>query len=194
MISPAPMRDAHPATSPTTDVAPWQGLRAIKSQVLDHAYLSGGRKERAMYDRILVPVDGSPTSDHGLQEAIRIAKLTKGRLRLMHVIDELSLIYAGNQLSSMPTLREDAARLLDNDKRIAEAEGLEAETVLKDIFKGRVHELILTEARNWPADLIVLGTHGRRGIDRLTMGSSAENILRQATVPVLLVRGVKASP
>jgi len=147
-----------------------------------------------MYDRILVPVDGSPTSDHGLQEAIRIAKLTKGRLRLMHVIDELSLIYAGNQLSSMPTLREDAARLLDNDKRIAEAEGVEAETVLKDIFKGRVHELILTEARNWPADLIVLGTHGRRGIDRLTMGSSAENILRQATVPVLLVRGVKASP
>ena len=147
-----------------------------------------------MYDRILVPVDGSPTSDHGLQEAIRIAKLTKGRLRLIHVIDELSLIYAGNQLSFMPTLREEAGRLLDSDKKIAEADGVEAETVLKDIFKGRVHELILTEARNWPADLIVLGTHGRRGIDRLTMGSSAENILRQATVPVLLVRGVKASP
>ena len=147
-----------------------------------------------MYDRILVPVDGSPTSDHGLQEAIRIAKLTKGKLRLIHVIDELSLIYAGNQLSSMPTLREDARRLLDNEKRMVEAEGLEAETVLKDIFKGRTHEPILAEAGNWPADLIVLGTHGRRGFDRLTMGSSAENILRQATVPVLLVRGVKASP
>jgi nucleotide-binding universal stress UspA family protein len=147
-----------------------------------------------MYERILVPVDGSPTSDHGLQEAIQIAKLTNGKLRLIHVIDELSLIYAGNHVGSMPTLREDARRLLDNEKRMVEAEGLEAETVLKDVLKGRVHELILAEAGNWPADLIVLGTHGRRGFDRLTMGSSAENILRQATVPVLLVRGVKASP
>ncbi len=71
-----------------------------------------------MYERILVPVDGSATSDHGLHEAIRIAQLTKGRLRLVHVIDELSLIYAGSELACMPTLREDAQRLLDVDKSI----------------------------------------------------------------------------
>jgi hypothetical protein len=62
------------------------------------------------------------------------------------------------------------------------------ETVLRDNFAVPVHELIVTEAGAWPADLVVLGTHGRRGIGRVVLGSSAENVLRRSPIPVLLVR------
>ncbi|PNG59955.1 MULTISPECIES: universal stress protein [unclassified Variovorax] len=146
-----------------------------------------------MYQRILVPIDGSPTSRHGLEEAIRVAKLTQGRLRLFHVIDELSFAlamdaysgYAGDWLN---ILRENGRRLLDDATASARAAGIEADAVLSDSFTGAVHELVNAEAAKWPADLIVLGTHGRRGVGRVVMGSSAEHILRYANVPVLLVR------
>jgi nucleotide-binding universal stress UspA family protein len=146
-----------------------------------------------MYQRILVPVDGSPTSRRGVEEAIRLAKLTQGRLRLFHVIDELSFAlamdaysgYAGDWLN---VLRENGKRMLDEAGATAQAAGVEAEVVLCDSFSGSVHALVNAEAAKWPADLIVLGTHGRRGVGRVVMGSSAEQILRYAPVPVLLVR------
>ena len=59
---------------------------------------------------------------------------------------------------------------------------------------GPVGAVIAKYAEQWPADLIVLGTHGRRGIRRLVMGSDAEYVVRTARVPVLLVRGTKAPP
>ncbi|MGO4392384.1 universal stress protein [Variovorax sp. M-6] len=150
-----------------------------------------------MYQRILVPVDGSPTSTRGLREAIGIAKLTQGRLRLFHVIDELSFAlamdaytgYAGDWLN---VLREKGRNLLEEAKATAQGSGIEADTVLCDHFSGSVHDQVTAEASKWPADLIVLGTHGRRGVGRLVMGSSAENILRYASVPVLLVRASEA--
>ncbi|MDM0083453.1 universal stress protein [Variovorax sp. J31P179] len=146
-----------------------------------------------MYQRILVPVDGSPTSERGLDEAIRIAQLTHGQLRLLHVIDELSFAlamdaYAGYAGDWLDTLREQGRTLLEKCKATAQAAGVDADIALRDTFSGSVHEQVTTEAASWPADLIVLGTHGRRGVGRVVMGSSAENILRYATVPVLLVR------
>jgi nucleotide-binding universal stress UspA family protein len=147
----------------------------------------------AMYQRILVPVDGSPTSRRGLDEAINLAVMSHGRLRLCHVIDELSFAlamdaysgYSGNWLES---LREEGRRILDEARATAGAAGIEADTLLCDSFAGSVQEQVTAEARKWPADLIVLGTHGRRGVGRLVLGSSAEHILRFAPVPVLLVR------
>jgi nucleotide-binding universal stress UspA family protein len=152
-----------------------------------------------MYQRILVPVDGSSTSQRGLDEAIRLALLTRGRLRLLHVIDELSFAlamdahagYAGDWLS---VLRESGERLLEDAKAAAKAAGVEADVVLCDRLSGKVHELVASEAARWPADLIVLGTHGRRGVGRSVMGNSAEHILRHATVPILLVRAPENEP
>ncbi|MGJ7511467.1 universal stress protein [Variovorax sp. GT1P44] len=146
-----------------------------------------------MYQRILVPVDGSLTSMRGLEEAIRIAQLTHGRLRLIHVVDELSFsfgmeAYAGYGGDLLGILRENGARVLEQAKSIVAATGIEVDTILNDTFSGLVHVLVTAEASQWPADLIVLGTHGRRGVGRMVLGSSAENILRYATVPVLLVR------
>ncbi|MEP6721509.1 MAG: universal stress protein [Variovorax sp.] len=150
-------------------------------------------KERVMYQQILVPIDGSSTSQRGLDEAIRLATLTHGRLRLFHVIDELSFAlgldaYTGYARDWLNVLRENGKRLLAEAAATAQAAGIDADTVLCDSFSGSVHELVTTEAAKWPADLIVLGTHGRHGIGRVVMGSSAEHILRSAPVPVLLVR------
>ena len=67
------------------------------------------------------------------------------------------------------------------------------DVALKESFAGRVCDLVVEEAATWPADLIVIGTHGRRGVGRLFMGSDAEQVLRLATVPVLLVRNREAT-
>lgn len=146
-----------------------------------------------MYQRILVPVDGSPTSDRGLEEAIRLGTLTHGQLRLLHVVDELSFAltmdgYAGYVGDWMDTLREGGKRILERAKARVTAAGLEAQTVLYDNLEGRVHDLTVAEATKWPADVIVIGTHGRRGVGRMVLGSSAEHVLRLSPVPVLLVR------
>jgi nucleotide-binding universal stress UspA family protein len=146
-----------------------------------------------MYQRILVPFDGSATSGRGLQEAIKLAQLTKGRLKLVYVVDELALYMAAESYATvsgdyLSMLIKDGEQLLVQARSSAEAAGVQAETMLCDNFKGSVCDVVIGEAASWPADIIVLGTHGRRGIGRALMGSSAEKILRHASVPVLLVR------
>jgi nucleotide-binding universal stress UspA family protein len=164
----------------------------------DTGRISTQRQEQAMYQRILVPIDGSETSKRGLEEAIRLAKLTHGKLRLFHVIDELSFAlamdaYAGYAGDWLDVLRENGKRILDEARATAQAAGVEAEAELCDSFSGSVHQMVNAEAAKWPADLIVIGTHGRRGVGRVVMGSSAEHVLRYASVPVLLVRAPEAA-
>jgi nucleotide-binding universal stress UspA family protein len=69
------------------------------------------------------------------------------------------------------------------------AAGVAVETELYESYSGRVSDLVIAKAREWGAQLIVLGTHGRRGVGRMLLGSDAEQVLRQSPVPVLLVRG-----
>jgi len=151
-----------------------------------------------MYRKILVPIDGSPTSARGLAEAIALGKLTGAQLRLIHVVDELSFaLSAGYGMGStgdiLTLLRETGAEILSQAEAQVRSAGLTVDTVLSDSFAGRVCDLVLAQASTWGADLIVLGTHGRRGVGRLFMGSDAEDIVRSATTPVLLVRAEAAS-
>jgi nucleotide-binding universal stress UspA family protein len=147
-----------------------------------------------MYQRILVPIDGSATSNQGLDEAIKLAKLTGAELRLMHVVDALSFatgfepyaVYAGDVV---PRIREAGERVLQTGKERVQAQGVKVDCKLLDDLTSRVSESVIEQARLWAADLIVLGTHGRRGIGRLLLGSDAEQIARASPVPVLLVRG-----
>ena len=147
-----------------------------------------------MYQRILVPVDGSITAGHGLTEAIALAQLTHGRLRLIHVVDELSLSFGMEACAAygdadwLAAMRDNGELILQRDKALVEAAHLEVDTVLYDNFSSAMYTLVAAEVGKWNANLIVLGTHGRRGVGRLLMGSGAEKILRHATVPVLLVR------
>jgi len=147
-----------------------------------------------MYERILVPVDGSPTSQRGLAEALAVARLTGAKLRLIHVIDETFFAmgadaFAGYTGDLFALLREGGEKILADAKAQVEAAGVALDaTVLRDGLSGRVCDLVVDEAKAWPADLVVIGTHGRRGAGRLLLGSDAEQILRLAPVPVLLVR------
>ncbi len=145
-----------------------------------------------MYKNILVPIDGSDTARLGLNEAIGLAKSQGGRIRLVYVINELPLI-SGNVTGTTFTrlfeeTRDYGASVLHDAQGAVRAAGIAVDTKLLEAPSGPAGEYIVGEATAWPADLIVCGTHGRRGIRRIVMGSDAEYILRQSPVPVLLVR------
>jgi nucleotide-binding universal stress UspA family protein len=151
-----------------------------------------------MYKKILVPIDGSPTSNLGLNEAIKLAKDQGAKLRLFHLVDEYvavsstegTVLYAGDLIE---TLRQSGKKIIEKAEALARRNGLTPESVMLESFGGRAADFIVQQANKWGADLIVLGTHGRRGVKRLVMGSDAEQVVRTARVPVLLVRS-KATP
>ena len=150
-----------------------------------------------MYERILVPVDGSATSDLGLAESIKLARLTGARLMLLHAIDIAGIAVTPEAAAVTPKLfdamREAGEQILAKGTAAARGAGLAAETTLVDTLTGRVCDLVIDEAKKWRADLIVIGTHGRRGVGRFLLGSDAEQIVRLAPVPVLLVRAPAAA-
>lgn len=144
-----------------------------------------------MYQRVLVPVDGSHTSTLGLQEAIRIAIDQRARLRLVHVVDEYlvaqnfeGFINAGDLIDA---LRDSGKKTIAKALALSRRHDVKADASIYEAMGG-VAGVILREARKWKADLIVMGTHGRRGIERVVLGSDAEAVLRGAPVPVLMVR------
>ena len=144
------------------------------------------------YRRILVPVDGSPTSSKGLREALRLARAGRAKLCIVHVVDEFYAFAGvegmGPAQDLLPAFGQGGEKVLAKAKRMADSAGVRASTVLREMIGGPAAGPILREARKQRADLIVLGTHGRRGVRRLVLGSDAEQVVRSATVPVLLVR------
>lgn len=148
------------------------------------------------YKRILVPIDGSATAKAGLKEALKLAKTPGTRLRLLHVVDEsplLSLPEAGYTIDTViDDLKRSGKELLANVAKTVAAQGAKCETALIESMGVRVADQITADAQSWRADLIVIGTHGRRGMQRLLMGSDAELVVRNTTIPVLLVHGPQA--
>ena len=146
-----------------------------------------------MYKKILVPVDGSEPANLGLNEAIQLAKDQGGTIRLVHIVNELILLspdaYSANVGSILEMLRHDGETVLGKAEAAVRSTGVEVEAVLIETMEGgQAGTHIVQQASEWPADLIVCGTHGRRGVRRIVLGSDAEYILRNAPVPVLLVR------
>jgi nucleotide-binding universal stress UspA family protein len=147
-----------------------------------------------MYPNILVPIDGSETSTRGLEEAIQVAKDQDSRLRLFHIVNEHAMdtgycigTYAGDVNDR---LRANGTQVLRAAEELVRKQGVVVETVVQEFIGRSAAAAILEQARTWPADLIVMGTHGRRGLRRLAMGSDAECVVRDASVPVLLVRAL----
>jgi nucleotide-binding universal stress UspA family protein len=145
--------------------------------------------EMDMYKRILVPVDGSETCEKALASALRLAEESEGCVHLVHVLDELAYL-SGYESSAdlLQVARDYAQKVLADAAQKARAAGVPADTKLMELPGGRLGELIAGEARNWQADLVVVGTHGRRGVSRVLLGSGAEQVLRLSPVPVLAVR------
>ena len=146
-----------------------------------------------MYSRILVAIDGSPGAAHALRHAVGLAKGLSASLRIIHVVD-LGLLPYGPELSididALLDARYAAAeKILAAARDSVQTPELEVETRLLDTASPVQHvaAAIAEAAASWPADLLVLGTHGRRGVERWLLGSVAEGVARRSTVPVLLV-------
>jgi nucleotide-binding universal stress UspA family protein len=111
----------------------------------------------------------------------------------VHVVNEFIIDCAygpGAYASSViESLRAGGKTILKRAEAVAQQHGIAPECVLVESIGGPAADLILAQATEWPADLIVMGTHGRRGLLRVALGSDAEQVVRAATVPVLLVRG-----
>ena len=147
-----------------------------------------------MYQRILVPIDGSPTSQRALEEALGLARQSsKGcLLELLYVIEIIlfpdSEIYF-NYAELQKTMRTSGEKILARAVRTVRQSGIAMQTRLLKADGERIATVIVEEARRWSADLIVIGTHGRSGFSRVLFGSVAEGVVRTAPTPVLLIRG-----
>jgi nucleotide-binding universal stress UspA family protein len=154
-----------------------------------------------MFRKILVPLDGSDCSEAGLAHAIELAKASGAALRLLHVIDvyppgmAMGVEWGGAEAwqTMIDAARVQASAVLDRGVAAARAQGVAAESAVVEFPAGRVADTIVEEATGHGCDLIVMGSHGRRGFTRLMLGSDAERVLRTTSVPVLIVRGPEAS-
>ena len=105
-----------------------------------------------MYQRILVPVDGSATSDAGLAEAMKLAQLTGGRLRLLHVVDQLPYLVTGGVYGAMPSdvltlLREGGESVLQQRRTLVKDSGIAVDTMLVDSRGGRLCDLVVEQSK-----------------------------------------------
>jgi nucleotide-binding universal stress UspA family protein len=150
-----------------------------------------------MYRRILVPIEHSPTSQRGLDEALNLAKAFDASLVLLHVIEYLPMMVdmTGSAVIEQVSaeMRKAGERLLERAHDAARSAGVASEAHLEDSAAARVCDVIVQQARDHQCDLIVMGTHGRRGVEHALLGSDAERVLRLAPCPVLLVRSAETT-
>ena len=145
-----------------------------------------------MYSRILVPIDGSDISDYCLTQAIKFAKEQKAKLRAVFVVDTMVMdCFDSKQTFDkyIKNIRDNGYQLLERAKERASNAGVAMTTKLIEIaiLGDRIAQMVVNEANVWPADAIMIGTHGRRGINHFLLGSVAEGVSRLAQCPVLLI-------
>jgi nucleotide-binding universal stress UspA family protein len=149
-----------------------------------------------MYRKILVPLDGSATSARGLEEATGLARAAGASLVLLHVIDTYPLAV---EMATPDTwqkvvdgLRKHGQGLLERARKTLQEHGVAAVERLVEFPASRVADVIIQEANAAGCDLIVMGTHGRRGFSHMMIGSDAERVVHESKLPVLLVRHPEA--
>ncbi len=148
-----------------------------------------------MCKRIFVAIDGSTTAQAALVEAIQFARLPDMSLCIGTVLDTGMLSKNSMGMGALfdvdeikAGMRKAAEALLDEAMVKAKEAGLDPFRILVESDNKRVADMIVEAAGQWAADLIVIGTHGRRGFERMVMGSVAENLVRIATTSLFLVR------
>ena len=145
-----------------------------------------------MYQRIFVPVDDSATSRYALGEALRLAKLTQATVRLVHVVDLAQFGWGGTEFLDASELQGNikatGEAVLNASSSLVEAAGLPCNATLLESWGDKIAEVLVEDADKWDADLIVMGSHGRRGLEKLMLGSVTQRVLGVVHVPVLVVR------
>jgi len=137
-----------------------------------------------MYDRILIPTDGSTGTAHVALQALDLAERYGATAHAITVIDESTSAFLSESGGDTGPLRERAEDAVGAVEQMAASHGIDAVTVVRE---GAPAETILSYAREIDADLIVAGTHGRSGIRRHLVGSVTERLVRHADCPVLTV-------
>ncbi|MFB6267779.1 MAG: universal stress protein [Halodesulfurarchaeum sp.] len=140
-----------------------------------------------MYRHILVPTDGSEGSERAIREAVNLAELTGGTVHGLYVIDtrDYNVLPESKWLTIEDEFTEEAERALGTIRKTAEAATVHVTTALA---RGVPAEEILDYVEENDVDLIVMGTHGRTGLNRVLVGSVTERVIRRATVPIHIVR------
>ncbi|EMA48664.1 MULTISPECIES: universal stress protein [Halococcus] len=135
-----------------------------------------------MYDRILFPTDGSNQAS-ALEHAVDIAELSGGTLHTLYVVDDAE-IPETNRNQIVDSYEREGANAIEHVEDVAAERDV---AVMGDIEQGTPHEAILNYADEHDIDLVVMGTRGRSGLDRLLIGSVTERVVRASDVPVLTV-------
>lgn len=147
-----------------------------------------------MYQKILLPIDGSTLSKKATTSAIAMAKLCAAELVVVNVVPRYPMSYfegavplAPDDIRKIETSWADAGQaLVDAVKKTATAKGVAVKTV---VVRGDVvSDAVLSTAKKHKCDLIVMASHGRKGIKRLLLGSETQHILTHSTIPVLVLR------
>lgn len=148
-----------------------------------------------MYKRIFVAIDNSSTAQKALDEAIGLAVKLNAGLCIGTALDEAPVTQHGMGLGSYidvdkvkQEMRDTGNALLDKAATQAKVAGCDPYRILIESDQKRLSDMLIEAAAQWNADLIVMGTHGRRGFERLLVGSVAEHMIRAATTTLLLVR------
>lgn len=146
-----------------------------------------------MYQRILVPIDGSATSERALDEAIKFAQQHNAQVEVVHVLEDIWYFDNEDYLNYaelIQAMRGVGEKILAQAQKKFKQAGVAAEIKLLETQGERIASVIVTEAKNNRSDLIIIGTHGRSGFSRMLFGSIAEGVVRTAHIPILLARGV----
>jgi nucleotide-binding universal stress UspA family protein len=144
----------------------------------------------SLFKKILVPIDGSDTADKAMRVALDMAHESLASVRFLHVMDDVRYFISYELSDDLHTCAFDnAKKILQNAMDAAAALSVNADTQLLNKPGQRLGENVADEAASWGADLVVVGSHGRRGLGRMLLGSGAEQVMRLCPVPVLMVRG-----
>ena len=149
-----------------------------------------------MYERILVAVDGGPSSDLAISQAVGLAKSMHAEVKVLFVVDDTELFFEPAFIDPEEIMRgmlSVGQKAVSSAARRFENAGVRCLTELAErpVSPGDLSGTIVHHAEQWPADLIVMGTHGRRGVRRVIMGSVSEGVVSRSSKPVLLIRGEK---
>ncbi|MFM9882177.1 MAG: universal stress protein [Burkholderiales bacterium] len=136
---------------------------------------------------MLVLVDGSDTSMLAIRHAILFAKNQNGRIKFVHVVAHMEAWAVEGHISLDKSFRENGAKLLEEAAALAKTGSIETEVALLESNGKQPATVIVREAADWPADILLMGSSGRGSVDRFIFGSVTEGVLRTATVPVLLL-------
>jgi nucleotide-binding universal stress UspA family protein len=145
-----------------------------------------------MFKHLLVPIDGSPTSQLAVDKAIGLARAFSSAVSVLFVIDPYPFTGVGadfsyGQMQYLNAARAEANEALAAARQTFEAAGVQVSASLVEshsVWRG-----IVEASEAGGADLIVMGSHGRSGIEKLVLGSVAQRVLSHSHLPVLVVRG-----